>query len=110
MAGGHVWQGACMVGKVCGGACIIGGMCGGVHAWCWKCVVGACMAGSCVLGGGMCERGSVHGRGCAWHAPSPLANTMIYGQWAGGTDLTGMHSCFLDNFNRVTFKFLQSKT
>ena len=90
VAGGHGWQGACMVG----------GMCGRGHAWQGgQAFWGACVAGPCVAGG-MCGRGcawwgghvwqgGVHGRGCAWqggHAwqgdacPLPPADTMRYGQ------------------------------
>ena len=47
---GCAWQGACMVGAMCGrGECMAGGMCGR----------GVCVAGGCVQGG-MC------GRGRAW--------------------------------------------
>ena len=88
--GGHAWllrrggmcdcsRGPCLV-LFGGGACVVlfGGVCvvlfGGV------CVVlfrGACV----VLFGGACVVFSV------------FSDTMRYGQWAGGTHPTGMHSC-----------------
>ena len=46
MRGGGVWQGACVVGDMCGGGARMAG--GGMHC-----------RGVCVVGG------SVHGRGCA---------------------------------------------
>ena len=58
--------------------------CLSVHRW--ACVVGACMAGgrvwqgACMTGEGRCVVGG--------HA----GDTMRYGQWAGGTYPTGMHS------------------
>ena len=45
-----------------------GGVQGGQHAW-----QGACMAG------GLCGRGSVW-QGGVFHAPTPMPNTMRYGQ------------------------------
>ena len=90
---------ACMAGGV-GGR---GGMCGvhgrGVrmvgHVW-----QGACMTGGCVW----------HGR-CAWqeahvwqggmHGTHPHPDTTRYGQWAGGTHPTGMHSCFHFAFGKL---------
>ena len=56
MARGHMWQGACMVGGVCGGGgvcVVVGGACvAGGNAW-----RGACMVGR------VCMAGGVHGRG-----------------------------------------------
>ena len=51
---------------------------------------GACMVGGHVWQGGVCDRGG------AWHA-CPTRNYEIrwYGQRAGGTHPTGMHSCFV---------------
>ena len=56
---------------------------GGVHGQ-----EGACMArrGACVTGEA-CVAGV-----CVWHA-APPPDTTRYGQWAGGTHPTGMHSC-----------------
>ena len=66
LAGGHVWQGTCMAG----------GMCGGGRAWQGACVAGgrACLMGACMAGGhvwqggraclvGACMAGGMHGRG-----------------------------------------------
>ena len=53
----------------------------GRHAW----HDGVCMAGVCAWWGA-----------CGTHAP--LADIMRYGQWAGGTHPTGMHSCFMYHF------------
>ena len=78
MAGGHAWQGACIVVGAClvGGLhgrvmhgrrpCVAGGVHGGGHAWsgacmaggvhdgwcAWQgvCMAGACMAGACMAG------------------------------------------------------------
>ena len=68
-----------------GGACVAGGcawhgvyMAGAMHGR------RACMAGG-MCGEGACMVGGVCGRGAC----------MAYGQWAGGTHPTGMHSCFL---------------
>ena len=47
MAGGHVWQGACVTG---GHACMAGGMHGRGHAW----------QGACMAGGGPVWRGGMH--------------------------------------------------
>ena len=54
---------------------------------------GECMArgGMCVWWGGMHGRGGICGRGCAWQGGACVA----YGQWAGGTHPTGMHSCYI---------------
>ena len=83
--GGHAWLGGCA--WLWGACVVVGGMrsCRG-HAW----LRGACMvAGACVVARGACV---VVGGACmvvgghAW-------DTMRYGQWAGGTHPTGMHSC-----------------
>ena len=70
---GCAWQGVCMAGG---------------HVW-----QGLCMAGACVVVGG-----GVHARGHAWqgvHMLPPSTDTTRYGQWAGGTHPTGMHSSFI---------------
>ena len=67
-AGGVHGRGACVAGWVC----MVGGMHGRGHAL-W----GNAWQGACVVGGGAC-----------------LADTKRYGQWAGGTHPTGMHSCY----------------
>ena len=77
--GGHAWWGACMAGGMRGmGAAYV--------AWgsAWQ---GACVTGGCVWQGGM--------RGM--HTPPP--DTTRYGQWAGGTRPTGMHTCFQIKFS-----------
>ena len=69
MAGGHAWQGSCMVG-VCGrGACMVGGL----HSQ------GACMAG-----------GMQGGRAGVWQGAC-MAGEMVTA--ADGIHPTGMHSC-----------------
>ena len=77
--GGHVWllwgEGACVVA--------LAGVQQGAHAW--------------LLWGGMC--GCSRGGGHVWLLPwggHVWDTTRIrrYGQWAGGTHPTGMHSCF----------------
>ena len=73
--GGYVWRGR---GVVVWGLCMVGGMHGWGHAW----------------------RGRVHGQGHAWQGGMHgVANTTGYGQWAGGTHPTGMHSCFFSCFH-----------
>ena len=60
MAGGHAWQGMCMVGGVHSG-----GMHGRGHAWQGMCMVGwSCVVGACMAEG-------MHGRGHACHACPP---------------------------------------
>ena len=83
---GHAWQGVCMAGGVHGR-----GLHGGRHVWQGACVAGG-MHGRYVHSGGhawqgVCE-GGVHGGEGAY-----VADTTRYGQWAGGTHPTGMHSC-----------------
>ena len=51
------------------GACVVGDMCGGGHAW-----RGACMAGVCVWWEGVCMVGGVHDGGVC------MADTTRYGQ------------------------------
>ena len=66
---------------------------------------GGCVAGGCLwqegvhgrracVVGGMCGGGMCGRRACMPCMLSPLADTMGYGQWTGGTHHTGMHSCF----------------
>ena len=82
LCGGRVWfyWGACVVlcrGGMHGfmrGACVV--LCGGA---CMLLFRGACV----VLFGGACMVFSV------------FLDTMRYGQLAGGTHPTGMHSCFI---------------
>ena len=88
-------KGVCVAGR----ACMAGGMhgrgvcmAGGWHAWQGGCVAGghawqrACMAGGCAWQGA-CMAGGMRSRGAC------VADTTRYGQWAGGTHPTGMHSC-----------------
>ena len=102
MAGGCVWQGACIVGGMCGrGVCMVRGMHSGKGSWQGACMVGgACMAGGVYVAGGMCGRGGVWWgpawwEGSAWQGTCMqwAGDTTRYGQWAGGTYPTGMHSC-----------------
>ena len=98
MAGRYAWQevihgmhgrGACMVGGMHGrGVCGRGQ--GGGHVWQGGQLHGrrACMAGFVCVCGGCAWQGGMHGR-----AHPPPADTTRYGQWAGGTHPTGMHSC-----------------
>ena len=108
---GFIW-GVCMV--LFGGACMVlfGGAC--VVLFGGACVV--LFGGACVVLFGGCAwfySGGMHSFiwGCAWfysggHAWfysggacvvfSVFSDTMRYGQWAGGTHPTGMHSCFLN--------------
>ena len=72
-AGGHVWQGACVVGVCVAGGHAWQGVCmAGRHVWQeGMCGRGACMAGACMAGGhawqgGVLCRGGMHGRGHAW--------------------------------------------
>ena len=89
-----------------GGACVVawGGMhgCSGGHAWLLQGGMCGCSRGghAWLLGGCMVSLG-----GCAWLLPgvcvvAPGAcmgydEICRYGQWAGGTHPTGMHSCHL---------------
>ena len=54
-----------------------------------------CPWGHAWLGRGACMAGGVHDM----HAPLPWVDTMAmaYGQWAGGTRPTGMHSCVIND-------------
>ena len=78
-------------GDVFTGVCLStgGGMCGTWH--------GLCMAGGHAWQGGcMCGRGRAWRGGiCVWQGGGmcATADTTGYGQWAGGTHPTGMHSC-----------------
>ena len=93
LPGGHAWllwgEGACVValGGVCGcsrGACVVAlGGCAWLLPGRGACLVppgGACVVAqgghACCTGGGVC-----------------VVFSMRYGQWAGGTHPTGMHSC-----------------
>ena len=67
-------------GYVFTGVCLSGGVRGR----------GVCMAGGHVRGGGGHVRGWGHVHAC------PPADTTRYGQCAGGTHPTGMHSCLLE--------------
>ena len=84
MVGGHVWQ---------------GGMHGIGHAWQGVCVARGCLWQEGVHGrghvwqGGMQDRAACVGRGVC------MADTMRYGQSAGSTHPTGMHSCCSVNFD-----------
>ena len=82
-------------GGVSGGGCMVGGhVWWGEHAWqgghAWQGVymVGG-MHGGCMTGG--VWQGGMHGGAMRAMADSM---GMGYGQWAGGTHPTGMHSCF----------------
>ena len=70
--GGHAWL-------LVGGACVVAP---GGHAWFYSGGMHGFIRGACVvLFGGACVVFSV------------FSDTMRYGQWAGGTHPTGMHSC-----------------
>ena len=102
LQGGHVWLQGGHAWFYSGGACVV--LFGGMHGFIW----GVCM----VLFGGV--RGFIRGAcvvlfgGCAWFysgghawfypggACVVFSDTMRYGQLAGGTHPTGMHSCLLD--------------
>ena len=89
VAGGR----ACMVDE--GHAWWMRGMCGRGHAWQVGGVHGrgACVTGGCAWQGGM------HGK----HTPPDrYYDIWWYGQWAGGTHPTGMHSCFILLLYRLT--------
>ena len=109
---GYVFTGVCLSTPGCVGGHVVlfrgcmvlfGGRAwfylGGMHGFIW----GACM----VLFGGHAwfYSGGVHGfSGGVWFfwgacmVFSVFSDTMRYGQWAGGTHPTGMHSC-LSNFH-----------
>ena len=63
---GDMWLGACMAGE---GGYVAGGM----HGW----------GGGCAWLGGM----------CSWEVCKADTMGTAYGQWAGSTHPTGMHSC-----------------
>ena len=93
-------RGTCMV--LFGGACVVlfwghawfysGGMCGFIrgHVWFYSgCMCGFIWGACMVLFGGVCVV-------FLWGACvvfSVFSDTMRYGQWAGRTHPTGMHSC-----------------
>ena len=76
----HVWW-----GRMCRRGCIHGRE----HAWQW----GACMAEGCAWQGACVTEGGMHGsRACV------LGGTCVAGETAtaaGGTQPTGMHSCYI---------------
>ena len=105
LRGGHPWLflgGACVVAP---GGCVValGGhawLLPGGHAWLLRGGVRGCSGGGCAwlfLGGCMVARGECMGYDEIWR----------YGQWAGGTHPTGMHSCYLNWF--VWFIFFRFK-
>ena len=86
--------GACVVAPGGGGACVVapgGGVCvvapGGWCAWLLWGGMRGCSGGVCVVAPG----------GHAWllRGGACVVFSMRYGQWAGGTHPTGMHSCYL---------------
>ena len=99
VAGGHTWQGGicgrehvwqgCMVGggHVWQGACMAGGMHGKGHAW----QGGVHGKGVCMAVGNAWQAGGVHGR---YYKICRYYEIRWYGQWAGSTHPTGMHSCY----------------
>ena len=100
LPGGHawlLWEGMC---SCSGGACMVAP--GGVHGCSWGHVWllgGACMVapgGMRGCSGGMCgcSRGV-----CGSSGGVCVVFSMRYGQWAGGTHPTGMHSCFMFKIN-----------
>ena len=82
MAGGHAWQGACVVGGMHGG-----GVWWGVHGR------GHAMAGG-VCGGGNAWQGGVHGRGHASHTPPWQILRDTVNEWA----VRILLECILVNF------------
>ena len=84
---GCSWGGACVVAP--GGACWL--LLGGMHG-CSGGMRGCSRGGACVV-----ARGGVHGF------------SMRYGQWAGSTHPTGMHSCYRDTMH-VVFLTLSLRT
>ena len=88
MAGGDAWQGACMAGGMHGRMGMHGE--GGMRGR------GACVAGRACMAKGAC----VAGWACMVRGMRGMADNMGYGQWAGGTHPTGMHSCYI-----ITFKW-----
>ena len=134
---GYVLTGVCLsTGRACmvapgGHAWLLGGGmhgCSGGHAWllqggvCGCSGGGGCMCG-CSQGGHAwapvhgCSWGGVHGcwGGCVVaQGGACVVFSMRYGQWAGGTHPTGMHSCSLCNdmiwcsFNNVTHAYVDA--
>ena len=131
VGGMHGCWGACVVAP--GGACVValggcvvapgGGMCG--CSWGGMCgcsqggVCGCSGRGACMVAprGGVrgCSRGGMHGcsQGACMVAPGGrmhgssrgacMVFSMRYGQWAGGTHPTGMHSCSFYYFFKVYY-------
>ena len=128
LGGGRVWLLRGGVVAPGGGmrGCSEGGMCGCSHGGCMVAPRGCLVA----LGGGMCGcsgghawllpgacvvvPGGVHGCSQGGHAQLLLGGacvvapggacmvfSMRYGQWAGGTHPTGMHSCWWYNLPRA---------
>ena len=90
--GGHVWLWEDVHGCGGGWACVVVGGC----AWLW----GACMVGGrgCMVVGGMCGCGGAWLQGACMVAGGHAWDTTRYGQWAGGTHPTGMHSCYIRSY------------
>ena len=87
---GYVFTGVCLSrgGRAWQGGMRGGGVHDGGHVWQGACMAGAVHGGgACVAGGHVWQRGVHAGEGTC------VADTMRYGQWAGGTHTTGMHSC-----------------
>ena len=84
--GGHVQQGACVVGGGWqGGHAWQSGMCGGRHAWQGSCVAGV-VCGRGLAWQGTCMVGGMHGRGVCMAAETATAVDSMHP--------TGMLSCF----------------
>ena len=84
---GHAWQGACMVGDMCGG---VGGIVEGMHGRSMCGGVGVCVAE------GMHGRGACMAGGCAWQEGIHCRGMCVTGETvtaADSTNPTGMHSC-----------------
>ena len=92
--GGHVWllPGGCMVAS--GGLCVVAL---GGHAWLLRGGHVWLLWGACVVAPGGRVWLLPGGRGHAWLLPGGGLHGfwMRYGQWAGGTHPTGMHTCFM---------------
>ena len=100
------------------GACVVAP---GGHAWLLQGGMHGCSWGGihgCSRGGVHgCSRGGVHGcswggmRGCSWGCVRGCSGgacvvfSMRYGQWAGGTHPTGMHSCLAIVHSSVMSEF-----
>ena len=99
-----LFRGACVVlFRGCAwfywGACVV--LFRGVHGFIWGGVHGFIWGHAWFYLGGVC--GFIQGPcmvlfgGCAWIFQF-FSDTMKYGQWAGSTHPTGMHSCFYSVF------------